>query len=174
MKRRVWFDRKFTLGLPPEALADLVERLRGTAARLEERTLALSQEIRTERRGDRWSIQENVGHLLDLESLWAARLDELLAGAHVLRPADLENRKTHEAGHNSRPIAELLREFPEARAALVRRIEALSDSDLARTAFHPRLQQPMGIVDLVFFVAEHDDHHLARITAIRNEATVAR
>jgi len=28
---------------------------------------------------------------------------------------------------------------------------------------HPRLKQPMRLVDHLFFVAEHDDHHMARI-----------
>jgi hypothetical protein len=28
---------------------------------------------------------------------------------------------------------------------------------------HPRLKQPMRLVDHLFFVAEHDDHHLALI-----------
>jgi hypothetical protein len=34
---RRWFDRKFELGLPPEAIPEIIERLRGTPARLEER-----------------------------------------------------------------------------------------------------------------------------------------
>jgi uncharacterized damage-inducible protein DinB len=37
---------------------------------------------------------------------------------------------------------------------------------LARTAFHPRLRQLMTVADLLFFVAEHDDHHLASITQL--------
>ena len=28
---------------------------------------------------------------------------------------------------------------------------------------HPRLKQPMRLVDHLYFVAEHDDHHLAKI-----------
>jgi hypothetical protein len=38
---------------------------------------------------------------------------------------------------------------------------------LQLTAHHPRLEQPMTVVDLCFFVAEHDDHHLAAITSLR-------
>jgi hypothetical protein len=37
---------------------------------------------------------------------------------------------------------------------------------LARVATHPRLQQEMSVVDLCFFVAEHDDHHLGAIAEI--------
>jgi hypothetical protein len=34
------------------------------------------------------------------------------------------------------------------------------DAPLAR---HPRLGTPMRLIDLAYFVAEHDDHHLARL-----------
>ena len=161
---RRWFDRKFALGLPQEAFPDILERVRGTPARLEERTRLLSRETLVHRIGGAWSIQENAGHLLDLEPLWSGRLDELLQGA-----ADLENRKTHEADHNDRSMEELLREFRPTRMTIVERLEALSDDEVRIGALHPRLQQPMTAVDLFFFVAEHDDHHLACITRILAE-----
>jgi hypothetical protein len=36
-----------------------------------------------------------------------------------------------------------------------------------RTGLHPRLNQPMRVIDLILFIAEHDDHHLARITELK-------
>jgi len=166
---RRWFDRKFALGLPQEAFPDILERVRGTPARLEERTRLLSRETLVHRIGGAWSIQQNAGHLLDLEPLWSGRLDELLQGAAELRPADLENRKTHEEDHNDRSMEELLREFRPTRMTIVERLEALSDDEVQISALHPRLRQPMTAVDLFFFVAEHDDHHLACITRILAE-----
>jgi uncharacterized damage-inducible protein DinB len=165
--RRVWFDRKFELGLPREAFPDIRERVRGTPARLEERVRGLSREVLTRRSGDAWSVQENVGHLLDLESLWAARMEELLrGGVDRLSVADLQNRKTHEARHNESSISDLLAAFRRERFAMVAKLDALGPADLERTAIHPRLGQPMSIVDHFFFVAEHDDHHLARISEL--------
>jgi uncharacterized damage-inducible protein DinB len=166
MPRRRWFDRHFDLGLPAEAFPDILERLRGTPARLEERTRDLQRALLVRRVDGAWSAQENAGHLLDLEPLWRERLGDLLRGAAVLRAADLTNRRTHEAGHNTRPLTSLLAEFRNARLGLVGRLEAVSAAELARTALHPRLQKPMSVTDLFFFVAEHDDHHLARITEI--------
>ena len=166
MEQRIWFERRFDLGLAPEVFPELLERIRGTPARLEEWVRGVPPASMTERGGgDAWSIQEHVGHLGDLEPLWAGRLEELMAGSPDLRPADLENRATYEAGHNSGDIAELLRHFRHEREAIVDRLEGLTDEDLLRTALHPRLQQPMTVVDLFFFVAEHDDHHLATISA---------
>lgn len=166
MTGRLWFERRFALGLSPEAFPEIVERVRGTPARLEERIILVPAARYTARHDDAWSIQENVGHLLDLEPLWAGRLDDLLEGAQELRPADLQNRRTHEARHNDTAMGRLLAGFRAAREQVVRRLEDVSPADLSRTALHPRLRQPMSIVDLFFFVAEHDDHHLAAISAL--------
>ena len=163
MAQGKWFDRKFTLGLPVSSFPPILARLRSTPDRIETALAGISPEILTRRTGDAWSIQEHVGHLFDLEPLWEQRLDNFDAGAKVLHPADLENRKTHEANHNAREIHDLLREFRTARTGIVARLEKMSDADLRRVALHPRLQQPMSVVDLAFFVAEHDDHHLATI-----------
>jgi uncharacterized damage-inducible protein DinB len=164
--QREWFNRQFELGLPPEAIAEIVERLRGTPARLEERLQQPSPQILIERFEGKWSIKENAGHLLDLEHLWDGRLDDLLSGAPELRSTDLRNRKTDDANHNSCQCEKILAAFRKARIQIVRRLEELDDSQLAATALHPRLHQPMTVADLFFFVAEHDDHHLARITRI--------
>jgi len=161
--RRIWFERKFELGIPPEAFPDILERVRGTPARLEERVRGLATEILVRKPGSAWSIQENVGHLWDLEPLWAARLEDFARGADRLRPADLENRKTHEARHNDAAIADLLAGFRGSRFETVKRLEGLGPGDLTRPALHPRLGQPMTLVDHCFFVAEHDDHHLSTI-----------
>ena len=168
MTPRRWFDRKFELGLGPEAAPELLERLRQTPDRLAEAVRGLSREILTRRHNNKWSIQENAGHLLDLEPLWDQRLDDYEAGATDLHPADLENRKTHEAAHNERAISDVLADFRSVRGRIVDRIARMSTAELARTALHPRLRQPMSVVDLCFFVAEHDDHHLRTIAELRS------
>lgn len=164
---RRWFDRKFELGLGMDATPELLERLRRTPEHLADAVRGLSPEILTRRRDGKWSIQENAGHLLDLESLWAQRIDDYDKAALELHPADLENRKTHEAGHNDRPIAEILAQFKTERGAIVEKVARMTSADLARTSLHPRLKQPMSVVDLCFFVAEHDDHHLGTIAELK-------
>ena len=83
-----WFDRRWTFDFPVENHEDVLERLRGTPARLEERFAGSTPHQRTRREGETWSAQENAGHLLDVEDLWIARTSELLAGATELRAAD--------------------------------------------------------------------------------------
>lgn len=89
-----------------------------------------------------------------------------MAGEKVLRAADTTNRRTHEARHNERVIADILRDFRRERLALVDRVESLQPDDFARTAEHPRLKVPMRLVDCLTFFACHDDYHLARISEL--------
>jgi uncharacterized damage-inducible protein DinB len=165
MPNRVpWTERRFRFDIPVELFGELMERLRGTPARVEEAVGRLSTEqLRQRERTGTWSIQENIGHLADLESLFTGRLDDFDAGAQVLRPADMTNRATHEADHNARRIEEVTSDFRRLRAELVARLDALQPGEFARTALHPRLKQPMRVVDMMLFHAEHDDYHLARI-----------
>ncbi len=167
MTKQRWFDRTFALGLSPEKAPELLERLRRAPERLTEAVRGLKPETLTRRPEGKWSIQENAGHLSDLESLWEQRLDDYDKNSSELHPADLENRKTHEANHNSRSISDILSEYSETRGRIVERLARMSPAELGRTALHPRLQQPMSVVDLCFFVAEHDDHHLRTIDELR-------
>jgi uncharacterized damage-inducible protein DinB len=159
----IWFERKFEFSFSLDLLPNLRARLRGTPARLEETLRAHAHEILTAKPQGKWSAQEHAGHLLDLESLWLARLEDYAAGSGQLTPADLTNRKTDDANHNGRPLEPLLSEFRAARATLLKRVDELDASLFARTLPHPRLKTPMRLVDHLYFVAEHDDHHLARI-----------
>ncbi len=163
---RLWTDRHFTFNLPKELFPVVIERLRGTPARIEDKVRALPAAILTRRDGEAWSIQEHIGHLLDLDELHAGRLDDFLAGAAELRAADMSNRKTHEAAHNGRLIEDLLREFRRERESFVARLDAWDPALVSLTALHPRLQKPMRVIDMAFFTAEHDDHHLTRMTEL--------
>jgi uncharacterized damage-inducible protein DinB len=161
-----WTDRHFTFDLPENLFPVVIERLRGTPARIEDKVRGLSPTLLTRRDGHAWSIQEHIGHLLDLDELHAGRLDDFLAGAEVLRAADMTNRQTHEANHNRRPIADLLQAFRHERERFVARLDAWDEGLIGLTALHPRLNQPMRVIDMAFFTAEHDDHHLARMTEL--------
>ncbi|HUQ82485.1 MAG TPA: DinB family protein [Gemmatimonadaceae bacterium] len=167
--RMRWFSRKFAFDVEPWAFPNLLERVRGTPARLEERLRALDTPTLTTRVSDQWSIQENAGHMLDLEPLWATRFDDFERGADRLSAADLENRKTHDANHNATSLESILAGFRRARAEIVTRLERYDEAMTTRTSRHPRLDQPMRVIDLTLFVAEHDDHHLATMSVLLRE-----
>ena len=85
-------------------------------------------------------------------------------------PVDLTNRQTHEANRNARRLTDLLEQFRGARGQLVRLLARADEATIVRTALHPRLGTPLRLIDLALFVAEHDDHHLATITQILEQA----
>jgi hypothetical protein len=92
-----------------------------------------------------------------------ARVGDYVTGAGQLTAADLTNKKTHEANHNLRSVQEILADFRAARTQLLRRVDELDAATINRSIPHPRLKTPMRLVDHLYFAAEHDDHHLARI-----------
>ena len=166
MKKTKWFDRKFNFENQQNIFPSIIERLAGTPSRLEEKMKNMPAEILEIKPEGTWSIKENIGHLTDLEPLWQGRLEDFLNAEKELRPTDLANSKTDEANHNAKSLDELLKEFRRARMQTISLIENLDDEIIFRTALHPRLKTPMRTMDSFLFVAEHDDHHLARITEI--------
>ncbi len=169
-----WVDREFHFSFPVGLYPELIERLRGTPARLAERFTAVPAGHRVRRHGGSWSIQEHAGHLADLdETLFLPRLTDYENGVPILRAADMTNPGTEAAQHNRRPLADVLGGCRRNRARLVVRLEGLEAQAFARIARHPRLQCPMRLVDMLFFHAEHDDYHLARITELVRSAGAA-
>ena len=167
MKQTKWFDRKFDFSKAENIFPSLLERLAGTPARLEEKLKTIPSAILEKKPDNTWSIKENIGHLTDLEPLWQGRLEDIKNGEKELRPTDLANRKTDEANHNNKSIELLLREFREIRNKTLLMLKDIDEEIIFKSALHPRLKTPMRTMDLFLFVAEHDDHHLARITEIR-------
>ena len=159
----VWFERRFDFSFPVELYPNICARLRGTPARLEELLATPSHEILTWKPEEKWSAQEHAGHLVDLEPLWLARVEDYVAGSEQLTATDLNNRKTDEAHHNAHHRQKILADFRAARERLLERVDELDVSLFAGAIPHPRLKTPMRLVDHLYFVAEHDDHHLARI-----------
>lgn len=166
-ERIKWTERRFDFNFPTGIYPEIIERLRGTPARLEDHLSILSAELLTLQHEGRWSMQENAGHLLDLESLVKQRIDEYQAKSGVLHAADMSNRKTYEANHNQLRIASILNSFRLERSANVARLDGMEAESFGRVALHPRLNLQMRLVDMLFFQAEHDDYHLARISELK-------
>jgi uncharacterized damage-inducible protein DinB len=158
------------LSFSVELRPNILSRLRGTPARLEEIVEDASREELTRKPEGKWSAQEHAGHLFDLEPLWLARVEDYVKGSDQLTVADLRNRKTDEANHNAQQVEQILAELRSAREKLMRRVNRVDAALFSRSIPHPRLKTPMRLVDHLYFVAEHDDHHLARIWELVSRA----
>ncbi len=154
-------------------LPGIIERLRGTPARLEELTGFINPELLQVKTDGKWSVKEEIGHLADLEPLWLGRVGDLINGLPELRATDLTNQQTHNANHNATEISVLLLRFRKLRWEFVHKVTNLEDEQLLNVSLHPRLKTPMRTIDLAYFVAEHDDHHLANIASWVNWSSIS-
>lgn len=139
---------------------NILERLAGTDIRMRHKIGGLSTEDLT-RSGGGWSIQVHAGHLLTLENLWLNRLHDFEKGHEILTAWEQTNLETEQARFNEQSIDEIVQSFSDRRSGLVKRLRDHSGQEEALQALHPRLKTPMRLLDMVYFVAEHDDHHLA-------------
>ena len=165
MQQTKWLDRKFPIITDNGVLPNIIERLEGTPARVSDKVSGLTS-TQTSQPGGHWSIKKEIGHLLDLEPLWLKRVFQIIETSTEMEAADMSNKKTHETDHDRRDIVELTSEFKANRQKLVDTLRQLTAEDLQKSTLHPRLGTPMRIIDLAYFVAEHDDHHLTKITML--------
>src|SRR5262245_58805366 len=168
LERPPWAQRKFAFVHPPWMLIDFVERLRGLVPRLGPLIDGVDEHAAHTQHEGKWSIAQNVGHLADVEDLWQERLDDLRHGRSVYTPADPKRFQAAAERHQGRPLTEILRDLGERRGRLVEALAGAPPELQQASAWHERLQCSMRLVDCAQFCAEHDDHHLLRIRALRS------
>ncbi len=166
MERTKWVERTFNFDFPEGILPSILERLRSTELRMLDMTKDLSDVEMSTRIDGKWSIKEQIGHLVDLEDLHISRLNEMIARKPELTAADMSNRKTEDSNHNDRPVTILIKAFSTKRQEFINLLSSMDDETQLSSSLHPRLQIQMRPVDVAFFTAEHDDHHLASMREI--------
>ena len=165
IRQTPWFERTFIFDYPVTNFPVIFSRLEGTLFRLQA-ILINADDDYCSYNADGWSVKEHVGHLYDLEELWWRRLQDFLDRKEILSPADLTNTKTKEAGHNEKTLEGLMQQFTIERQRILETIYGFDKGTLGLLSIHPRLQRPMRLIDSLYFVAEHDDHHIAVISAL--------
>jgi hypothetical protein len=164
MKKLRWFERTFQFGLPVGMLPFYIERLEGAIPRIQNKVRGVSEEILSNRLNDSWSVKENIGHLAEVDEVGFNRITEMITGKAVLSPAVFEPQ-----AYDRWPITDVVNFFVEIRLRNINRYRELKPEEAVKSSQHPRLKVMMTPVDLAWFDAEHDDHHLVRITEILAE-----
>ena len=162
MKKLEWFERQFVFGLHVGMLPFYLERLEGTIARIETKVAGFSEEVLSNKLDGKWSIKQNIGHLAEVDEIANKRIEEMIAGISPMSPAVFEPR----GDYNAQPVKEVIAYFRMNRWKNLERYKKIADQELERSSLHPRLKVQMNPVDLAYFDAEHDDHHLVRINEI--------
>lgn len=154
-----WFDRKFDFHFGMEAFPGLLQRLEKSADKVREIIREIPEQELNYKPGGKWSIKEHIGHLWILEPLWQKRFSEIKENKTEMSPADLNNTATDEALFNQYAIEKIVNGFERERKDTVHLLKRFSGKDFQYSLYHPRLKQLMRIIDLMYFVAEHDEHH---------------
>ncbi len=169
MRKPKWFERKFDFDFGPDKYKSLFEQLKNAPAELEVAVTDVSEDMLSRKPDGKWSVKEHIGHLIVLEELWRERIFDFEVEKPELTPADLDNKATEEGKFNEYEIADLLQKFGDARKKTLKLLDGITEEELLMTSMHPRLKQPMRLVDHLYFVAEHDEHHIAHIREYINE-----
>jgi hypothetical protein len=161
MNNLPWFERNLKFGYTKEMLPYFLERLEGSVVRIQAKVKGVDDQILSTKLNNKWSIKQNIGHLAEVDEIANKRLDEMVNGISPMSPAVFEPQD-----YNPWPIEKVLELFKTNRLKNLAKYKAIAESDLLKSALHPRLQVQMTPVDLAWFDAEHDDHHLVRISEI--------
>jgi hypothetical protein len=121
---------------------------------------------------DKWCILEILGHLADIEIVYAYRLRQMLADEKpVLAPMDQDNWADN-LGYMETPPAELVALYGLNRHANVQLLRRLKPGDLAKSAYHPELKHDVIIAEYVEKIGTHGANHLAQIERLKKGITL--
>lgn len=166
MRLTPWSDRNLAFGKGLDEFPVLLERVSGTAARLVALTAYSPREQLRLRPYGSWSVAEHIGHLIYLQDRLEERVDDFAARRAELCWIDLTEQAPALEIHRRQDMGDLIEEFRLKREYFVRRLNELDPGALRHRAFHRCRNTSMTAVDMVLYVAEHDDHHLAAIRRI--------
>ena len=120
---------------------------------------------------DKWCILEILGHLADIEVVYAYRMRQMLADKKpVIAPMDGDDWARN-LGYTETPPAELVALYGLNRHANLRLLRRLKPADLTKSAFHPELQREVTVAEMIEKMSGHGAGHLQQIERLKKEST---
>jgi uncharacterized damage-inducible protein DinB len=117
-----------------------------------------------------WCILEILGHLADIEIVYAYRLRQMLADKNpTIAPMDQDDWARH-LGYMEAPPAELLAQYGLNRHATLRLLRRLQPEDLKKSAHHPELQADVSVAEMIEKMSTHGQNHEEQIERLKREA----
>jgi len=118
----------------------------------------------------KWCILEVLGHLADIEVVYAYRIRQMLADKKpVIAPMDGDDWARN-LGYTETPSAELVALYGLNRHANLRLLRRLKPADLVKSAFHPELQREVTVAEMIEKMAGHGGGHLDQIERLKKES----
>jgi len=119
---------------------------------------------------EKWCILEVLGHLADIEIVYAYRLRQMLADAKpVIAPMD-QDAWAKNLGYMETPAPELVALYGLNRHYNLQLLRRLKPGDLEKSAFHPELKHDVTVADYVEKMGTHGATHLAQIERLKKQA----
>jgi uncharacterized damage-inducible protein DinB len=119
---------------------------------------------------EKWSILDVLGHIADIEIVYAYRLRQMLADSQpAIAPMD-QNAWAQHLGYLETPAPELIAVYGLIRLHNLRLLRRLKPGDLEKGAFHPELERQFTVAELIERIAKHGASHLGQIEKLKAEA----
>ena len=119
---------------------------------------------------NKWCILEILGHLVDIEILYAYRMRQMLADKNpVIAPIDQDDWARN-LGYMDMPVSELVALYGLNRHYNLRLLCRLKVADLEKGAHHPELNQKITVGWIVERIAVHGANHHEQIERLKQEA----
>jgi len=163
-----WSQRVFDYGRSLDELPVLLERVQGTTARLSNLLARQPMAKLLHREEGKWSAMEHLGHLLALQERFEPRVDDFQQRLPKLCVINLQDQDPFIQGQRSRSLGDVLEEFRLKRLRFAYRVETLHHRSLVHAAYHQCQARAMRPMDMLLWIAEHDDHHLAIVRDLLN------
>ena len=118
----------------------------------------------------KWCIHEILGHLADMEVLYAYRMRQILADKNPVFASIDQDDWARNLGYTQEPVAELLAQLGLMRRATVRLLQRVPFKDLQKDALHPELNRRMILEEWVERLFKHGPNHLEQIERLKKGA----
>lgn len=119
---------------------------------------------------DKWSILEILGHLADIEIVYAYRIRQMLADDKPqIAPMD-QDAWARNLGYMQSSPPELVALYGLNRHANLQLLRRIKPGDMERSAYHPELKRDVTVAEIMTQMAGHGENHLQQIERLKKEA----
>jgi len=119
---------------------------------------------------EKWCVLEILGHLADVEIIYAHRIRQMLADAKpVIAPID-QDAWARNLGYLESSPAELVALYGLNRHANLQLLRRLKAADLKKSAYHPELKADVTVAEIVERMSGHGANHLSQIERLKKAA----
>lgn len=119
---------------------------------------------------DKWCILEILGHLVDMEVMYAYRMRQMLADKKpVIAPID-QNDWAKNLNYMEESPAELVALYGLNRYHNLQLLRRMRPGDLEKSAYHPERQRDVTVAEYIGMMGGHGANHLEQIERLKKQA----